>query len=295
VDLESVADELYAGSPDDFVAQRKDRAAAARAAGDRPLAKAITALRRPTRSAWLVNLLAFKAADEVTALLDLGAALADAQRRSSGDDLRRLSKERHTVLNALSRRAVDLAADQGHSSSETARQEVTQTLQAALADPEVAALVKAGRVVQAASYGGFGPMDLGFALPAAEEERAADEQPAAAGESSDKPDETRTESPELTQARVAREQARQELQAAVEAAATAEVEAEAATAAADDLAEVVETLKGQLAEAEASEQEAGEAARKARKQLQQRQRALASAREALAEAEQTLADLNEPQ
>ena len=58
MDLEQAADELYAVSPDDFIAQRTALVGEARAANDRALAKEIGQLRRPTRSAWLVNILA---------------------------------------------------------------------------------------------------------------------------------------------------------------------------------------------------------------------------------------------
>ena len=58
MDLAAATAELYAGSPDDFVERRKALAGQARAAKDRALATAIGKLRRPTRSAWLVNLYA---------------------------------------------------------------------------------------------------------------------------------------------------------------------------------------------------------------------------------------------
>ena len=73
MDLETAANELYALSPDEFVDHRQQLVAEARKAGDRTLATQIGKLRRPTRSAWLINLLARQEPDEVTALLELGA------------------------------------------------------------------------------------------------------------------------------------------------------------------------------------------------------------------------------
>ncbi|GAB3916594.1 hypothetical protein GCM10011575_25040 [Microlunatus endophyticus] len=157
MELDEVARELYDGSPDDFVEIRKARAAEARSAGDRELAKQITALRRPTRSAWVVNLLSFQADDELAGLLDLGAALAQAQQRLSGDDLRQLSRQRNTAISALVRRGSQLAQVRGHRPSEATLREVTDTLQAALSDPGVAEVVRNGRLTQPQSYGGFGP------------------------------------------------------------------------------------------------------------------------------------------
>jgi len=175
MELDEVARELYDGSPEDFVEVRKSRAAEARSAGDRDLAKMITALRRPTRSAWIVNLLSFQATDELGGLLDLGAALADAQQRLSGTDLRQLSRQRGAAISALVRRGSQLAQVRGHKPSEATLREVTDTLQAALSDPEVAETVRHGRLTQPQSYGGFGPEMIFAPSPAAP---VPDDQPA---------------------------------------------------------------------------------------------------------------------
>ena len=50
--LEATSDELYASAPTEFVARRDALAAEARAAGDRGLAAALKALRRPSVGAW---------------------------------------------------------------------------------------------------------------------------------------------------------------------------------------------------------------------------------------------------
>ena len=156
MDLAAATDELYAGSPEDFVERRKALAAEARAAKDRSLATAIGKLRRPTRSAWLVNLYAREEPGEVTALLELGAALQAAQSELAAAELRRLSAERQKTLAAATRRAVVLGEARGYAATEAVRLEVAQTLQAALADPDVADDVRAGTVTEAHTYGGFG-------------------------------------------------------------------------------------------------------------------------------------------
>jgi len=151
MDLDAAADELYGLSPDDFVARRTELAAEARAAKDRGLAKEIGQLRRPTRNAWLVNVLARESPAKIEALLALGAELAAAQRQMAGDDLRRLSQQRRTSVDALATEAIRLGADRGYAAPESARQDVSQSLQAALGDPAVAELVRRGRLVQASS------------------------------------------------------------------------------------------------------------------------------------------------
>lgn len=57
MDIDDVADELYAVLPAEFTATRDDRARAARRAGDRELARRISTLRKPTLGAWAANLL----------------------------------------------------------------------------------------------------------------------------------------------------------------------------------------------------------------------------------------------
>lgn len=261
MDLEGAADDLYAASPDDFIAQRKGLVTQARHAGDRELARQITQLRRPTRTGWLVNVLAREAADEVSGLLELGAALAQAQQRRSGDDLRRLSQQRRTTVDALAKKAVALGRDRGYAAPEAAVQEVAQTLQSALGDPAVAELVRRGHLTQSASYGGFGPADLTAAL-AASTPRAA---PAPEAEPEPEPEETPQDDREQRElaehaaaTRTAWEQARGEAE-------TAEADAELATQEADDLADRVETLRAELRETEEAERQARSHARVTRK------------------------------
>ncbi|UYP20074.1 hypothetical protein OED52_05890 [Rhodococcus sp. Z13] len=145
-DLDSVADALYGLDPGDFVAARSEYAAEARKAGDRELTAAIGRLRKPTVAAWMVNLLARERADELAALLDIGAALRTAQRRLSGSELRALSDQRRRVVAALEKDAARLAAQRGRTVSEGALREVGRTLNAALVDPEVGERVRQGRL-----------------------------------------------------------------------------------------------------------------------------------------------------
>jgi hypothetical protein len=109
--LENVAAELYGLDPGEFVEARDIRARAAREAGDRALAGGIGGLRRPAVAAWAINLLVRDAPEEVAALLDLGAALDDAQRRLSGDQLRGLTAQLRRAVNALADRAGNARTD----------------------------------------------------------------------------------------------------------------------------------------------------------------------------------------
>jgi hypothetical protein len=285
VDLETAINELYALSPDEFIERRQQLVAETRAAKDRQLATQIGKLRRPTRSAWLINLLARQEPDDVTALLELGTALQEAQQRMAGDELRQLSAQRRKTVDALARRAVELGREQGYGAPDGATQEVSQTLQTALGDPEIAELVRTGTLTQAVTYGGFGPTDLASALGAslptqAPRQPAKKQAPPEAAPALD-PKQRR-------EAEKAAAEARERARAARKTAEEAESEAEAATQHADELADKVESLRSQLRQTEAAEREAREAARTARKHYQElRQAALSAEQEAAAAKEAT--------
>lgn len=155
-DPETELDRLFARPPGEFVAARDALATRARRAGDRSLAQRVKGLRRPTVSAWVVNLLSRGEPEPVAELLELGEALRAAHRTLSADALRPLAAQRTAVVEALTRRAAILAAEQGRPASEAVRAEVAASLQAAMADPAVAQQVRAGRLTRAASYSGFG-------------------------------------------------------------------------------------------------------------------------------------------
>jgi hypothetical protein len=158
-DLASAAEELYALSPGDFTAARDERAAAARAAGDRDLAQAIGGLRRPVVSAWLVNQLARESPDQVTELVALGESLRQAQQDLAGDRVRELSAQRRTLVAGLVAEAKRIAARDGRPAGLQVEREVDATLQAALADAGAAAAVQAGCLASPLSYAGLGVGD----------------------------------------------------------------------------------------------------------------------------------------
>lgn len=155
--VDDVAARLYEVEPSAFVAARTEAARAARDAGDRELAAAIEKLRRPSLAAWALNLLARDDVAGLARLVALGEELREAQQQLRGDALQRLSRERHEVLAALTRRARKLAGDAGHPLGTEAAHQVQQTLGAALVDPDAAQEMRAGRLVTPLSYAGFGP------------------------------------------------------------------------------------------------------------------------------------------
>jgi len=236
--------ELYQGDPDEFMARRTELVAQAREAGEPAVAKQIGALRKPTRSAWVMNRLVH-ADPEVTArLAELAAELRDAGQSTDGARIRELSAARARLVDELTRQALaDLPAPPA-----AVREEVTATFDAALADPEVAASL--GTLVRAAHWAGFG---LGAGAPA----------PA--------PPAAKTKKPEPAEPSAERERRhREKIISAERAVAEADRAADAANAAEQQLQDAVRQLEAELAQAR---QQLAEARRQAYRAESQQQRA----------------------
>ena len=288
-ELEDAAAQLYALAPEDFVAGRTALVKRARAAKDKPLADALGSLRKPTRTAWVVNLLARDDPGAVSALLDLGDQLRAAQEQRDGTALRALSAQRRTAIDALVRRGTELGRQAGHAPTESTLNEVAQTLQAALGDPAVAEQVRGARLAGAAVYGGFGGLGGSRDAAAAPTRGGGDLAALLAASMPTHAPATKRGGPSAEEAaererraaadrRAQLEQARDEARTALAEAAAA---ADRATEEADRRAEEVDRLKTELAEAEEAEREAGTAARAAREEVRRRRSAADEAEAAL--------------
>jgi len=156
VDLDEVADELYDVPPEEFIALRKERQDAAKADGDKALAKEIGALPKPSAAAWACNLLVREHREDIENLVELGTLLREAQENLAGDQLRALDVQRRQLVAALTRQARALANDRGHPVSTSVATQVEDTLRAAMADPEAGEALLSGRLTSPMSYSGMG-------------------------------------------------------------------------------------------------------------------------------------------
>ena len=154
--FDQVADELYALSPREFTGARDARAKEAKASGDAETAAQIKALRKPTVAAWLANQLVRAHREEVSPLLELGAAMREATATLSGPQLRQLSGQRNEVVQALVRQARRLASAAGQPVSQDAARALQDTLNAALADEDAGRLLLQGRLAEPLEHSGFG-------------------------------------------------------------------------------------------------------------------------------------------
>lgn len=163
-DLATVADELYALSPDAFTSARNERAKQAKAEGDKELAEAVKRLPKASTAAWVVNMLVRHHAEQVEQVLDLGVALRQAQENLAGEELRELTRQRRQLTSAVTRQARALAFDLGQRVSEAVAQQVEGTLHAAMIDEDAAKAVRSGLLTEALSATGLGHVDVSGAV-----------------------------------------------------------------------------------------------------------------------------------
>jgi len=172
--LRERAEELYGLLPEEFMAARTAAVAAARDSGDRALAKALQALRRPTVAAWSVNLLVRERRELVDQVVGLGESLRQAQAMLRGDALRDLTRQRRQLVAAVTQEVRSLATAEGQKLSDAAVRQVEETLQAAMADARAAEAVRSGLLAQSLASTGLESLAEVLAVPPDVIEDAAD-------------------------------------------------------------------------------------------------------------------------
>jgi hypothetical protein len=288
---------LYEEPPDGFVAARTAAIEQAKQAGDRDTAKRLAALKKPTVAAWVVNLLALRRPELIEELVDLSAALRDAQRGLDGDSLRELTAQRRQVVSALvgAARRLALAAEPG---AKLPLGEVEATLTAALAEPSVAAQVRTGRLIRAATYAGFGEVPRPRLRLVTDDVDVTDDEDEAqqeSGEVVEFPQQSARDRAVAERRRREFEQRqrdlRRELSSAQAAERRADEQVERAEAAERDAGHLVEDLDAELAELERrrTEAQADVARRKQARRLAERE--AAAARRQVGDVQAALEDL----
>ena len=152
--LREAVDELYSSDPDAFVERRRALSTEAKRQGDAAAATEIAALRKPTRSAWTMNVLARSDPDAFDPVVEVGDQMREAERALDGERMRELSGQRRRLIDEITRKAF-AATGQG-TPSPALRDDVVATLTAAFADPEVADLLRSGLLLRPAQWDGFG-------------------------------------------------------------------------------------------------------------------------------------------
>ncbi|MFG1603027.1 hypothetical protein [Actinoplanes sp. NPDC049265] len=291
---EALIRRMYLEPPDGFVAARTAAIADAKKSGDTTAVKRLTALRKPTVAAWLVNLLALEKPELIDQLVDLAEALRTAQRTLQGDELRELSTQRRQIVSALVGEARKLAVAQDRGlAGKLPLGEVEATLSAAMAEPEVAEQVRTGRLVRAATYAGFGEVPrprlrlvTGSGASADENEPESEEETRPSARERAVAERRRREHEER------RREVKKELTAARSAEKRADDQLEKAETAERDAGHVVEDLDNELAELERRRTEAQSEVGRRKLARRTAEREAAAARRRVGDAEAALDDLD---
>jgi vacuolar-type H+-ATPase subunit I/STV1 len=165
-DLLELAEELYALPLSDFTPARDAKAKELKGT---ELAAQVKALKKPSLAAWVVNMLVRHETEQVEQVLQVGAALREAQAAMSGDELRALTKQRRQLTAAVTTQARRLALDLGQKVTEAVADQVEATLTAAMVDEGCSKAVRSGLLVASLSATGVDEVDLeqAVALPGA--------------------------------------------------------------------------------------------------------------------------------
>lgn len=290
MDVESVSEELYGLPLDEFTPTRTDREKQAKSEGDKDLAAQIHRLAKPNMVAWLANQLAREHADEIRFLLQLGPALREATATGSGQQLRELSRQQSKVVYAVVQQARKLASAAGHKVSEDTARGLEGTLRAALADPDAADALAAGRLTEGMQNSGFGsPTSLAGRSSGSGKKSAAAASPVAADRTTGATSAAQQTADEKgTQA--LRKAAEHELEQAKSAAAEATTAREESLGQLETAARIVVEAGDRVERIRTELEEALEAQAKAQENQVGAQAALDRAEASLRDAQQRLAD-----
>ncbi|MFF2346626.1 hypothetical protein [Pseudarthrobacter sp. NPDC058119] len=161
--LADIANRLYAGPLEDFIAARA--AAAKEVSGrDKGLAAAVRSLPKPSVAAWALNMLARHRPEVPARLGELGARMRAAQDSLDAAALRGLGRERRTMLADAVETARSVAREQGRPISDAMASDVEETLRALTADAGAANAVASGRLLKVLSADGVSDADLDGAV-----------------------------------------------------------------------------------------------------------------------------------
>ena len=242
---EKELDELYRGPLEEFTPARNELAKSLRADGETEAADWVKGLRKPTRTAWLVNQLAVRKSKEVSQLLGLGQQLRAAQEEmlagaTDRGKLRETASRERQAIDSLVRTAETIGREHGVGTQILDR--VGETLQAASSDPQVAEAIEKGRLTREQRAAGIGL--VGPATPKAPaRERGKGEREAADRAARQQQAKRRKEAERklaaaekrLERERAKLERAREAVEEAEEAVHNAELDAHAARRALDEL------------------------------------------------------------
>ena len=153
-DVEGAISDLFRGPIADFVSRRDSLVKALRSSGDRESSAAVKALRKPSRTAWALNLAVLEDPDTIDAL---EAAIRDSQ--SAGADVRETIGSVRSAVRNFAIEASRVSADAGQAIDANV---LTAALSAILGQAESFEQLRLGRLADVPDAGG---LDLLGSLP----------------------------------------------------------------------------------------------------------------------------------
>jgi hypothetical protein len=160
-------DSLYEASLDDFVAVRKEVAAALKKAGDAERAAEVAKQRKPTVHVWAVNQAARRDRATAKALVEAAEQVAAVQAGRKRGDLRAEQERLRELSATLVGEAEHALADAGRPIPDTIGQRLHDLLRAVASDEAARSALAAGRLAEEPELGGFASLGaLGDVKPA---------------------------------------------------------------------------------------------------------------------------------
>ncbi len=153
--LEREIDRLYGLPLEHFTQARNELAQRLRTSKERESAELIGGLRKPSISAWAINQLARRRADDVEALLAAGEELKAAQLEGGAAALRETGGRQRELVRALSRAALGLLEHGDRKPSPATSERIAATLRAASVEHEGRQLLRSGRLTDDVESTGF--------------------------------------------------------------------------------------------------------------------------------------------
>lgn len=171
MDLPEAAEPLFELAPEEFTAERDRIAKELKQQGDGEAAGGVKALKKPSVTAYALNLVSRGHPELVEAMLEADQHLRSAKSRT---DMDKAKAERQKAISAITGKATSLLEERNRPVTAQVKERLTETLLAVATDEETRERLKSGHLLKEAEAGGFGGPVVTFdAAPAGEGDRKA--------------------------------------------------------------------------------------------------------------------------
>lgn len=169
MNLADAAEPLFELSPEEFTAERDRIAKELKKQGEDNQAAAVKALKRPSVTAYALNLVSRKQPGLIEAMLEADERLRTAKSRTEMD---KAKADRQKAISAITGKATSLLAEQERPVTAQVKEKLTETLLAVATDEDTRERLKSGHLLKEAEAGGFGgPVTAFDVVPADSGER----------------------------------------------------------------------------------------------------------------------------